>query len=322
MQVNPHCELYRVLPDQVNKVHLNGSGTHNHSPYQSEAMENIHYWHDGTVPYCPSATAWQPMDDNLVPMNVPGYFNVDNSGAIHQLINIHHSSHVGFQESVPHSYAPQYWELPYTTSPNRAQVSSNLASPCSTVTSPCTSRFSTAGGDSVPLIPHIQHHSHSNDAICRTHLQLNLPSLHGPPSSSVNAVPSPTPHTHSRQHLNDAINESELHLTLAHYPSSTPQMASPVFTQSPQHQQEEQDRPPLETAAPTTPPSGPSSPELVLTPSQDLVGRRAPVPAPKRRRIKRAVPRQSSTPAGQTTSRAREAAKRREALPLSQQLNA
>jgi hypothetical protein len=294
------------------QVYLNGSGTHNHSPYQSEAMENVYYWYDGNVPYCTDATAWQPMDDNFIHMNVPGYFYVDNYGVTHQvnglnllvdqsltfvlditqLVNIRHDGHVGFQESAPHSYAPQYWEPPCANSPNRARIFSNPASPSggSTVTSPCASLSSIAWGDSVPSTPHSQHHSHSDDAISGTDLQLNLPSLSGPPSSSVSAAPSPTPHIHSRQHSNDSISESQLQfkLTLPPYPPSIPQMASPVFAQS---QQRQQDKPPpeLEAAAPTTPPSGPSSPALVSTPPQDLVGRRAPAPAPKRRRITRAV---------------------------------
>ena len=56
------------------QVYLNGSGTEN----QSEAMENVHYWYNGNVPYSTDATArptvWQPLDDNLV----PSYFYVDN----------------------------------------------------------------------------------------------------------------------------------------------------------------------------------------------------------------------------------------------------
>jgi hypothetical protein len=67
------------------QVYLNGSGTQNHSPYQSEAMENVYYWYDGNVPYCTDATAWQPLDDNFVHMNVPGYFYVDNYGVTHQV---------------------------------------------------------------------------------------------------------------------------------------------------------------------------------------------------------------------------------------------
>ena len=207
-----------------------------------------------------------------------------------QLVNISHNSHVGFQESVPHSYAPQYWEPPYTNSPNRARIFSNPASPCSTVTSSSTSLSSIAWGDSVPSpTPHSQHHSHSDDAISATHLQLNLPSLPGPPSVSASAAPSPTLHSHGRQHSDDAVSKSQLQLALPPYPPSIPQMASPVFAQLKQQQQEEQGQPPPEAAAPTTSSSGPSSPALVSTPPQDLVGRRAPAPAPKRRRVTRAV---------------------------------
>jgi hypothetical protein len=292
------------------QAYLNGSGTHNRSPYQSEAMENVYYWYDGNVPYCTDATAWQPMDDNFIHMNVPGYFYVDNYGVTHQvnghnlladqsltfvldvtqLVNIRHNSHVGFQESVPHSYAPQYWEPPYTNPPNRSRVFSNPASPCSTVTSPCTSLSSIAWGDSAPSpTPHSQHHSHLDDATSGTNLQLNLPPCPGPPSASVSAAPSPTPHMHGRQHSDDAIGESHLRLALPPYPPSIPQMASPVYAQSQQQQQEDQDQPSPEAAAPTTPPSGPSSPALISTSPQDLVGRRAPAPAPKRRRITRAV---------------------------------
>jgi hypothetical protein len=225
-----------------------------------------------------------------------------------QLVNIRQNSHVGFQESAPHSYAPQYWEPPYTNSSNRARVFSNPASPCSTGTSPCTSLSSLAWGDSVPSTPHSQHHSHLDDAIrvSGTHLQLDLPPYPGPPSVSASAnasaAPSPTLHSlrgPSRQHSSDsdAISESQLHLTLPPCPPSIPQMPSPVYVQSQQQQQrEDQDLLLPEAAAPTTttttPPSGPSSsPALDSTPPQDLVGRRAraPAPAPKRRRITRAV---------------------------------
>ena len=48
-------------------------------------MENVYYWYDGNVPYCTDATAWQPMDDNFIHMNVPGYFYVDNHGVTHQV---------------------------------------------------------------------------------------------------------------------------------------------------------------------------------------------------------------------------------------------
>jgi len=41
------------------QVYLNGSGTQNHSPYQSEAMDNVYYWY--------------------------GYFYVDNYGVTHQV---------------------------------------------------------------------------------------------------------------------------------------------------------------------------------------------------------------------------------------------
>ena len=292
------------------QAYLNGSGTQNHSSYQSEGMENVYYWYDGNVPYCTDATAWQPLDDNFVHMNVPGYFYVDNYGVTHQvnghnvladqsltfglgvtqLVNIRHNSHVGFQESVPHSYAQQYWEPPYTNSHNRTHVYSNPASPCSTVTSPCASLSSIAWSDSVPSpTPHSQHPSHSGDAISGTNLRLNLPPHPVPPS--VSTTPSPTPHSHGRQCSDDAISESQLQLALTPYPPSIPQMASPVYTQS--QQREDQDQPSIEAPAPstgtTTPPSGPSSPALDSMPPQDLVGRRAPAPAPKRRRIARAV---------------------------------
>jgi hypothetical protein len=64
------------------QVYLTGSD----SPYQREAMENVYYWYDGNVPYCTDATAWQPLDDNFIHMNVPGYAYVDPShGATHQV---------------------------------------------------------------------------------------------------------------------------------------------------------------------------------------------------------------------------------------------
>src|SRR6266478_6347569 len=71
------------------QVYLNGSGTQNHSPYQSEAMENVYYWYDGNVPYCTDATAWQPLDDNFIHMNGPGYFYVDNSHGVTHQVNRH-----------------------------------------------------------------------------------------------------------------------------------------------------------------------------------------------------------------------------------------
>ncbi|KAF8494625.1 hypothetical protein F5888DRAFT_1805358 [Russula emetica] len=304
MQANPPCELYRVSRAQVNEVYLNGSGTQNHSPYQSEAMENVYYWYDGNVPYCTDATAWQPLDDNFIHMNVPGYFYVDNYGVTHQLVNIRHNSHVGFQESVPHSYAPQYREPHYTNPSDRTRVFNNLASPCSTVTSPCTSLSSIAWSDSVSSpTPHSQHHhsqsDHSDDAIISgTHLHLNLPLLPGGLSSVTSATSSPTP-PHSRgparqlEHSNDAISsESQLQLALPPYPPPSipviPQMASPVYDQ-PQQQREDQDQDqdqqPPDAPVPNTPPSGPSSPALDSTSPQDLVGRRAP----KRRRVTRSV---------------------------------
>ena len=42
-------------------------------------MENVYYWYDGNVPYCTDVTAWQPLDDNFVHMNVPVYAYIDNS---------------------------------------------------------------------------------------------------------------------------------------------------------------------------------------------------------------------------------------------------
>src|SRR6266403_1042933 len=147
-----------------------------------------------------------------------------------QLVNIRHDGHVGFQESVPHSYAPRYWEPPHTNAHNRTHVFSNSASPSSVVTSPCNSLSSVAWSDSVP---------------------------------------SPTPHSHGWQHSDDAISESQLRLTLPPYPPSIPQMASPVYTESQRQQQqrEAQDQPrPLEAPAPTTPPSVPSSPAPDSTP--------------------------------------------------------
>jgi len=130
-----------------------------------------------------------------------------------QLVNIRHNGHVEFQESVPHSYAPQFWEPtytnpPYTDPPNHTRAP---ASPCSTVTSPCASLSSITWSDSVPSPTphtHTQHHSHSEDAISGTHLQLNFPSHPGPPP--INAAPSPTLHSIRRQrhHPDDAaINE-------------------------------------------------------------------------------------------------------------------
>ena len=208
-----------------------------------------------------------------------------------QLINVRHNSHVGFQESTPPSYAPQYWEPPCANPPNHTRVFSNPTSPCSTVTSPYASLSSIAWSDSVPSpTQHSQHHSHLEDAISETNSQLNLPAHPGPPSVSASAAPSPTLHSHGRrQHSDDAINKSELQLDLPSYPPSVPQMASPVYTQPQKQQQQQQEGnqdqpPPLEAPAPS-PPSAPSSPALDSTLLQDLVGRRAP----KRRRITRAV---------------------------------
>jgi hypothetical protein len=135
--------------------------------------------------------------------------------------------------------------------------------------------------------PHSQHRSHSDSAVSGTHLQLNLPHLG---SLSVGAAPSPTPHSHGRwpEHSDDAISESQLQLAPPPYPPSIPQMASPVYAQS-QQQQDDRDQPPLEAPTPTTRPSGPSSPTLDSAPPQDLVGRRAPASEPKRRCITRAV---------------------------------
>ena len=211
-----------------------------------------------------------------------------------QLVNVRHNSHVGFQESVPPSYAPQHWEPPSANPLNHTRVFNNPASPCSTITSPCASLSSIAWSDSVPSpTAHSQHHSHSEDAISTTNLQLNLPAHPGPPSVSASAAPSPTLHTHGRrQHPDDAISDSQLQLDLPSYPPSVPQMASPVYAQPQKQQQQQQQQqgnqdqpPPLEAPAPTSPLSAPSSPALDSTLLQDLVGRRAP----KRRRITRAV---------------------------------
>lgn len=77
-----------ICGTHLTKFIQDGSGTQNYSPYQSEPMENVSYWYDGNVPYCADATAWQPLDDNFVHMNVPGYFHVDNYGVlIHQVVN-------------------------------------------------------------------------------------------------------------------------------------------------------------------------------------------------------------------------------------------
>jgi hypothetical protein len=294
------------------QVYLNGSGTQNHSPYQSEAMENVYYWYDGNVPYCTDATAWQPLDDNFVHMNVPGYFYIDNSGVTHQvnvitcwrvslltfvpdvkqLVNIRHNSHVGFQESVSHSCSPQYWEPPYPNAHNGTPVFSNPASPCTSVTSPCASLSSVAWSDSVPSpTPHSRCHSHSDNAIRDSHL-LNLPPYPEHPGPSVSPAHSLTRHSpsHGRQQSDDAINESQIQLDLP--PPSVPQMVSPVYShsqQQPQQQQKDHDQSPPEALMPTTPPSGPSSPALISMSPQDPVGRRAPALAPKRRRITRAV---------------------------------
>src|SRR6266436_6688870 len=116
-----------------------------------------------------------------------------------QLVNVRHNGHVEFQESVPHSYAPQFWEptytnLPYMDPPNHTRAPE---SPCSTVTSPCASLSSIAWSDSVSSPTphtHTQHRSHSEDAISGTHLHLNLPSHPRPPSVNTSAAPSPTLH--------------------------------------------------------------------------------------------------------------------------------
>ena len=204
---------------------------------------------------------------------------------ITQLVNICHNSQVGFQESVSHSQAPQYWEPRCTNLPDHTHVFNNLASPRGTDTPPCPCLPSPTWNDSVP---HNQHHSYSDDVISGAHLRLPL----YPGSPPVSAAPSPTP---LAQHSDDAISESQFLSALPPYPYSLQQRILTVYGQlesqadSQQQQQENQDQPPLEVPAPTTPPSGPSFPALDSMPPQDLVGRRAPAPAPKWRHITRAV---------------------------------
>ena len=211
---------------------------------------------------------------------------------ITQLINIRRNSHVGFHESVPHSYAPQYWDPLFTNSPDCTRVLSNPASPCTSLSE-----------SSIAPTPH-RHHSHSYNTRNGTHShQLNLPPYPWPPSTSASTAPSPTPTTahptQQQQNSDEAISESQLQLVLP----SIPQMVSPTYTctatqsQQPQQQQQQDDDdhhhqpPPIEAPVPSTPPSGPSSPApaLVSTPRQEQVGRRAPAPAPKRRRVTRTV---------------------------------
>jgi hypothetical protein len=262
------------------QVYLNGSGHQHQSPYQSEAMENVYYWYDGNVPYCTDATAWQPLDDNFVHMNVPGYSYVDNShGAVAthqvngitctrvsgtpwadfvpgetQLTNVRHG-HYGSEES-RHSYAPQqYWEPPYLSAHNRAHLfSSTPASPCTSIASHCTSPHSSLSwSDSVRSSP-TQHHSNRQQQ-------------------------------HSSDDLLGGLELLSAGATCPYPPHSVPSMASPVPSQAEQWQHQYQQQPPFEVRAPTPPPPPvPTSPVPDSTPP-DLVGRRAP----KRRRIARAV---------------------------------
>ena len=177
------------------QVYLNGPETQNHSTYQNEAMENVHHWPDGSVPYRTeptNPTARQPVGDNFVSMDVPGYLYVDDYVLIYQ-VNRHNlladqlltlvldvtqlpqNSHAGLQdsESVPHPS-------------NCTHISGSPASPCASITS-------IAWGDSVPSpTPHSQHHLHSDDAISGTRLQLNNPPQPGSPSVSDSHLPNAT----------------------------------------------------------------------------------------------------------------------------------
>ena len=241
------------------QVYPNGPRTQNHSPYRA-AMENVRHWYDGRVSSCTEptdSTAFRPVGDNSLADQLSTLV-LD----VAQPVNIRQNN-AGLQDSegVPHSYAPQYLKPPYTNPSKCTHIFGNPASPCSTITSPITS---IAWGDSVPSpTPHGQHHSHSDDTISGTGLQLNIPPHPGSPS--VSAAPSPTPHGHRQQleHSDDAISESQLPLALPSYPA--PEVPMP------------------------TPPPGPSFLTLDSTPPQDLIGRRALAPVPKRGRIARAV---------------------------------
>ena len=271
------------------QVHLNGSGSQHHSPYQSEALENVYYWYDGNVPYCPDATAWQPLDDNFLHTNVPVYSYVDNYlGTTHQVnattcrrmsradfvpgatqvVNIRRS-HTGYQER-PYLYTPQHWEPSFPNAHNyRAHMYSTPASPCSSLTSHSTSSYSSLPwSDSVqssPIQPR-RPQQHWDDVITsESELQsaLRLDLSYSP------SVPSPV-------HAQEPELQSALRVDLPYSPSA-PQIPSSVHTQ---------EQPTPEAQAPTTPPpSVPTSPAPDSTTPEELVGRRAP----KRRRVTRAV---------------------------------
>ena len=203
------------------QVYLNGSGNQYYSPHQSEAMESIHYWYDGNVPYYTDVTAWQPLDDNFVHVNVPVYAYVDNSNGTTthqvwhnlqtcqshvlgltlcwchtQLVNIRQShGHVCYQESLHHSYSPQHWEPSYAHNCTYHQFSAP-PSPCTSIASHCTSTFSSLHGWDGPVrSPPAQHrrqqhshsHSHSDDVV--PGLQLVTP--YSPPPVSSSPAPAP-----------------------------------------------------------------------------------------------------------------------------------
>ena len=263
------------------QVYLNGSGNQYLSPYQSEAMENVYYWYDGNVPYCTDVTAWQPIDDNYVHMNVPAYSYIDNShgATTHQVngtncwrltcfswadfvpgqvVNIRHG-HAGYQESLYHLdlYTPQHWEPSYSNAHNHTYHQfSAPASPCTSIASHCASTLSSLsswndlGQSESPQAQHRrQQHSHSHSDGAIPGLQLATP--------------------YDSSHSSDST-------------PSVSQVASPVvYSQQPQPQEQQQS--PVEARAPT-PTSVPPSPASELA-THDLVGPRAP----KRRRVTRAV---------------------------------
>ncbi|KAI0301039.1 hypothetical protein B0F90DRAFT_1721164 [Multifurca ochricompacta] len=153
MQAGHYIELSRGPRTQVNEVYLNGS---QYPQYQNEAIENVYYWYDGTVPYCTDATACQPLDDNFLHMNAPGYWYAGaGSQGAHQLINF--NPHVDIQGS-PHSYTLQHYEAaPLENAPDHNPL---LSFP----TSPCTSLSSLPWSDS-ELSPTACQHTNDTDRL-------------------------------------------------------------------------------------------------------------------------------------------------------------
>ena len=239
-------------------------------------MEKVYYWYDGNVPYCTNVTAWQPIDDNYVHMNVPAYSYIDNShGQQHtshqvncttcwrvtctpwadfvpgQVVNIRRG-HVGYQEGLYHVdlYTPQRWELSYSNAHN------------------CTYNLNQFGAPPPPP-PRISIAAHGTS---------NL-SSESSLSSWNNLAQAPPAQHPQQQHSHSHSDDANLGLRLATpYDSShdsTPYVSqvasSVVYSQHPQEQQQSS----VEARVPSTPPSVPPSPASELG-TQDLVGPRAP----------------------------------------------